>query len=133
MISLKATGIPKLKSCWLKGISKAASDVMKGFPKAANSRKIRAHSFGQFKKHALLKARTQSPCFSYPGPARAFKSAGSADLLSFGGSVLPGRRDYYSGCQLLIERKCGRFICKFSLSHTSQRFLSEVKDVEFYV
>jgi hypothetical protein len=45
----------------------------------------RAHSFGQFKKHALLKARTQSPCFSYPGPARAFKSAGSADLSSFGG------------------------------------------------
>jgi hypothetical protein len=27
----------------------------------------RAHSFGQFKKQALLKARTQSPCFSYPG------------------------------------------------------------------
>ena len=44
-----------------------------------------AHSFGQFKKHALLKARTRSPCFSYPGPARAFISAGSADLLSFGG------------------------------------------------
>jgi hypothetical protein len=46
---------------------------------------IRAHSFGQFKKHALLKARTYSPCFSYPGLARAFKSAGSADLSSFGG------------------------------------------------
>jgi hypothetical protein len=45
----------------------------------------RAHSFGQFKKHALLKARTQSPCFSYPGLARAFKSVGSADLSSFGG------------------------------------------------
>jgi hypothetical protein len=93
----------------------------------------RDHSFGQFKKHALLKARTQSPCFSYPGPARAFKSTGSADLLSVGGSVLPGRRDYYSGCQLLIERKCGWFICKFLLSQTSQRFLSEVKNVEFYV
>ncbi len=52
-----------------------------------------AHSFGQFKKHALLKARTQSPCFSYPGLARAFQSAGSADLLSFGGdrvSLIPG-------------------------------------------
>jgi hypothetical protein len=45
----------------------------------------RAHSFGRFKKHALLKAHTQSPCFSYPGLARAFISAGSADLLSFGG------------------------------------------------
>ncbi len=45
----------------------------------------RAHSFGQFKKHAFLKARTQSRCFSYPGLARAFISAGSADLLSFGG------------------------------------------------
>jgi hypothetical protein len=45
----------------------------------------RAHSFGQFKKHALLKVRTQSPCFSYPGLARAFKSAGLADLSSFGG------------------------------------------------
>ncbi len=42
-------------------------------------------SFGQFKKHALLKARTQSPCFSYPGPAWAFKSTGLADLSSFGG------------------------------------------------
>ncbi len=37
------------------------------------------------KKHALLKARTQSPCFSYPGIARAFQSAGLADLSSFGG------------------------------------------------
>jgi hypothetical protein len=46
---------------------------------------IRAHSFGQFKKHALLNALTQSPCFSYPGLARAFISAGSADLSSFGG------------------------------------------------
>jgi hypothetical protein len=45
----------------------------------------RAHSFGQFKKNVLLKARTQSPCFSYPGLARAFKSAGSADLSSSGG------------------------------------------------
>ncbi len=45
----------------------------------------RAHSLGRFKKHMLLKARTQSPCFSYPGLARAFKSAGPADLLSFGG------------------------------------------------
>jgi hypothetical protein len=45
----------------------------------------RAHNFGQFKTHALLKARTQSPCFSYPGLARAFISEGSADLLSFGG------------------------------------------------
>jgi hypothetical protein len=45
----------------------------------------RAHSFGQFKKHALLKARTQSPCFSYPRLARAFISAGPADLSSFGG------------------------------------------------
>ncbi len=45
----------------------------------------RAHSFGQFKKHALLKARTQSPCFSYPGIVRAFQSAGLADLSSFGG------------------------------------------------
>ncbi len=45
----------------------------------------RAHSFGQFKKYTLLKARTQSQCFSYPGLARAFQSAGSADLLSFGG------------------------------------------------
>ncbi len=44
-----------------------------------------AHSFGQFKKHALLKARTQSPCFSYPWLARAFISAGSADFLSSGG------------------------------------------------
>jgi hypothetical protein len=33
----------------------------------------------------LLKAGTRSPCFSYPGPARAFISAGSADLSSFGG------------------------------------------------
>jgi hypothetical protein len=47
-----------------------------------------AHSFGQFKKHALLKARTQSPCFSYPGLARAFITAGSADLLSFGGDSI---------------------------------------------
>ncbi len=45
----------------------------------------RAHNFGQFKKHTLLKARTQSPCFSYPGLARAFQSAGSADLSNFGG------------------------------------------------
>jgi hypothetical protein len=45
----------------------------------------RARSFGQFKKHALFKARGQSPCFSYPGLARAFKSPGSADLFSFGG------------------------------------------------
>jgi hypothetical protein len=45
----------------------------------------RAHSFVRFKKHTLLKACTQSPCFSYPGLARALKSAGSADLLSFGG------------------------------------------------
>jgi hypothetical protein len=44
-----------------------------------------AHSSGQFKKHGLLKARTQSPCFSYPGLSRAFNSAGSADLSSFGG------------------------------------------------
>ncbi len=41
----------------------------------------KAHSFGQLKKHALLKARTQSPCISYPRLARAFQSAGSADLL----------------------------------------------------
>jgi hypothetical protein len=41
---------------------------------------LRAHSFGQFKKHALLKACTQSPCFSYPGLARAFQSVGSADM-----------------------------------------------------
>jgi hypothetical protein len=41
---------------------------------------IWAHSFGQFKKHALLKACTQSPCFSYPGLARAFITVGSADL-----------------------------------------------------
>ncbi len=47
---------------------------------------IQIHSFGQFKKHALLKAHTQSPCFSYPGLARAFISAGSTDLLSFGGA-----------------------------------------------
>ncbi len=45
----------------------------------------RAHSFGQFEKHALLKARNQSPCFSYPGLEQAFQSAGSADLSSFGG------------------------------------------------
>ncbi len=45
----------------------------------------RARSFGQFKKHALFKARGQSPCFSYPGLARAFKSPGSADLFNFGG------------------------------------------------
>jgi hypothetical protein len=45
----------------------------------------RAHSFGQFKKHALLKARTQSLCFSYPGLAQAFVSVGLADLSSFGG------------------------------------------------
>ncbi len=44
-----------------------------------------AHSFGQFKKHALLKACTRSPCFSYTRPARAFISAGLADLSSFGG------------------------------------------------
>ncbi len=44
----------------------------------------RAHSFGQFKKHTLLKAHTQSLCFSYPWLARAFQSAGSADLLSLG-------------------------------------------------
>ncbi len=44
-----------------------------------------AHSCGQFKKHALLKARTQSPCFSYPRLARTLKSAGLADLSSFGG------------------------------------------------
>ncbi len=48
-------------------------------------RATRVHSFGQFKKHALLKARTQSPCFSYPGLARAFISAGSANLSGFGG------------------------------------------------
>jgi hypothetical protein len=45
----------------------------------------RTHSFNQFKKHALLKAHARSPCFSYPGPARALISAGSADLSSFGG------------------------------------------------
>jgi hypothetical protein len=39
----------------------------------------------RFLKHALFKARGQSPCFSYPGLARAFKSPGSADLFSFGG------------------------------------------------
>ncbi len=33
----------------------------------------RAHSFGQFKKHALLKACTQSPCFSKYGVGRLFK------------------------------------------------------------
>ncbi len=33
----------------------------------------------------LLKARTQSPCFSYPGLARAFQSVGLADLSSFNG------------------------------------------------
>ncbi len=44
-----------------------------------------AHSFGQFKEHVLWNAHTQSPCFSYPGLARAFKSVGLADLSSFGG------------------------------------------------
>jgi hypothetical protein len=48
-------------------------------------KKCRAHSLGQFKQHALLKARTQSPCFSYPGLARAFISTGLADLSSFDG------------------------------------------------
>jgi hypothetical protein len=48
----------------------------------------RSHSFGQFKKHALLKARTQSPCFSYPGLARALQSAGSADFYVWVVSVL---------------------------------------------
>jgi hypothetical protein len=33
----------------------------------------------------LLKARTQGPCFSYPGLAQAFQSAGLADLSCFGG------------------------------------------------
>ncbi len=46
---------------------------------------VLAHSFGQFKKHALLKAHTQSSCFSHPGLARAFISSGSADLSSFSG------------------------------------------------
>ncbi len=59
----------------------------------------RAHSFGQFKKHALLKARTQSPCFSYPGLARAFISAGSADLLSFGGDSV----SLMSGAQFTVQ------------------------------
>ncbi len=53
-----------------------------------NSVQSRAHSFGQFKKHALLKARTQSPCFSYPGLVRAIQSGGSADLSSFGGDCV---------------------------------------------
>ncbi len=67
----------------------------------------RAHSFGQFKKHALLKARTRSPCFSYPGPARAFISAGSADLSSFGGigvgwaPDLPCRLSVYDWAKML--------------------------------
>ncbi len=52
--------------------------------KMRNLSNFRAHNFGQLKKHALLKAGTQSPCFSHPGLVRAFQSAGSADLLSFG-------------------------------------------------
>jgi hypothetical protein len=80
----------------------------------------RAHSFGQFKKHVLLKARTQSPCFSYPGLSRAFQSAGSADLLSFGGdrvSLMPGAQftvlQYICtvGCRFVNGQKCGRYIC----------------------
>jgi hypothetical protein len=51
-------------------------------------RRFRAHSFGQFKKHALLKACTQSPCFSYTGPAQAFKSAGLVDLSGLGGDCV---------------------------------------------
>jgi hypothetical protein len=39
-------------------------------------------------KQALSKAHTQSLCFFYPRLARVFKSAGSADLLSFGGVAL---------------------------------------------
>jgi hypothetical protein len=46
----------------------------------------------------LLKARTQSPCFSYPGLARAFISAGSADLLSFGGASV----SLMSGAQFTV-------------------------------
>jgi hypothetical protein len=77
----------------------------------------------RFLKHALL--------------ARAFPTPGQSGVgrlvHGFGGSVLAGRRDNYSGCELLIERKCCRFIRKCSLSQTSQRFLSELKDVVFYV
>ncbi len=35
----------------------------------------------------IWKAHTQSPWFFYPKLVRAFKSAGSADLLSFGSGV----------------------------------------------
>ncbi len=58
---------------------------LKEFVSLQDMTSTRAHSFGQFKKQVLLKARTQSPCFSYPGPAGAFKSTWSADLVSFGG------------------------------------------------
>jgi hypothetical protein len=70
-----------------------------------------AHSFGQFKKHALFKARTQSPCFSYPGLMRAFISAGSADLSSFGGVGVGWPPDLPCWLPVYDERKCGRFIC----------------------
>jgi hypothetical protein len=41
---------------------------------------LRAHSFGQFKMHAL-----RDHAFPTAGLVRTFKSAGSADLSSFGG------------------------------------------------
>jgi hypothetical protein len=59
-----------------------------------------------------VKARTQSPCFSYSGLARAFQSAGSADLSSFGGVSVGWPPDLL--CWLPVYDRaeiCGRFIC----------------------
>ncbi len=70
---------------------------------------LRAHSFRQFKKHALLKAHTQSPCFSYPELARAFKSKAwgwqSCQVLVV--SVLAGRRIYVH-TEILKNRRSTR-------------------------
>jgi hypothetical protein len=69
----------------------------------------RAHSFGQFKKHALLKARTQSPCFSYPGLFKV-QDRQNCQILVVLVLVLAGRQIYRVVCRFMIERKFGRFI-----------------------
>ncbi len=79
-------GIWRLRQgTWKKGKRRDLEVEMGGGASREGGGGTWVHSFGRFKKHALLIARTQSPCFSYPGLARAFLSVGSADLSSFGG------------------------------------------------
>ncbi len=94
----------------------------------------RAHSFGQFKKHALLKARTQSLCFSYPVLARAFISAGSTDLLSSGGaSVGYGARFTVLVASLWTGENAAGLFAYCWPHRLTVNFLYKINVVAFYI